>query len=197
MSKITRIFKKRIINVINTKDEKSKFYFPMSSMTKEFALDQVDNWVDSLISCLKKEKDKEYIIKDNNIVPVDQENTGVIQNLVSWSHGLHQFLQMKHNLPVTPITIITNYLSNLGFFKRYIKSKGNFIFGMTGTLGSKKARELLANVYSLDFDFIPPNSQRILTELTSCICFDNSNFIKNIKRIVKRETDGGRAILII
>ena len=27
----------------------------MSSMTKEFALDQVDNWVDSLISCLKKE----------------------------------------------------------------------------------------------------------------------------------------------
>ena len=195
--KLQEYLKKRIINVINTKDEKSKFYFPMSSMTKEFALDQVDNWVVSLISCLKKEKDKEYIIKDNNIVPVDQENTGVIQNLVSWSHGLHQFLQMKHNLPVTPINIITNYLSNLGFFKRYIKSKGNFIFGMTGTLGSKKARELLANVYSLDFDFIPPNSQRILTELTSCICFDNSNFIKNIKRIVKRETDGGRAILII
>ena len=62
-------------------------------------------------------KDVEYIIKENEIIPVDQDNTGVIQKSVTLSYGLHQFLQMKHNLPVTPISITTNYLSNLGFFK--------------------------------------------------------------------------------
>jgi hypothetical protein len=29
---------------------------------------------------------------------------------------------------------------------------------MTGTLGSKTSRELLGNVYNLEFDYIPPNS---------------------------------------
>ena len=43
---------------------------------------------------------------------------------------------------------------------------------MSGTLGSKKARELLGDIYGLDFDYIPPNSTRILRELTSCISFD-------------------------
>ena len=194
---LSKYLKKKMVDIINIKNEKSKYYFPMCPITKGFALDQLDNWINSLIRCLKMEKDKEYIIKANDIVPVDQDNTGVIQKSMTLSHGLHQFLQMKHNLPVTPISIVTNYLSNLGFFKRYIRQNLNSIYGMTGTLGSKKARELLADVYNLDFDYIPPNSPRILKELTSSISFDHSHHIKNIKRIVKRETDGGRAILLI
>ena len=33
---------------------------------------------------------------------------------------------------------------------------------MTGTLGSKNTRELLGDIYGLDFDYIPPSSSRIL-----------------------------------
>jgi len=57
--------------------------------------------------------------------------------------GLHQFLQMKHALKVTSESLTTNYLSNVGFFKRYNEN----ILGLTGTLGSEKARELLNSVY--------------------------------------------------
>ena len=188
----------KIIKIINSNDANSNFYFPMSSFQKKFALNQVENWVNSLIRSLKMKKDEEYIIDKNGvIIPVDKDNTGVIQKSTTYSYGLQQFLQMKNDLPITPINLITNYLSNIGFFKRYIKSNGNFVYGMTGTLGSKHSRELLEKVYNLDFDYIPPNSPRILRELTSCICFDTSKWIEHIKRIVKRETDGNRGILLI
>ena len=68
---------------------------------------------------------------------------------------------------------------------------------MTGTLGSKISRELLGDVYNLDFDYIPPNSQRILKELTSFLCFYFSKWIENIIRVVKRETNLGRGILLM
>ena len=187
----------KIKKFINIENENSKYYIPMSHMNKKFALDQVDKWVNNLINCLKMKQNVEYIIKDNDIVPVDQDNTGVIQKSVTLSQGLHQFLQMKENLPVTPISITTNYLSNLGFFKRYINTNKNNIYGMTGTLGSKKSRELLGEVYDLDFDYIPPDSNRILKELTSSISSNYNDWMKNIIRVVKRETKINRAILII
>ena len=188
---------KKITDIINNNGNEFNFYFPMSRQSKRFALDQVNNWVNSLINSLKMKIGVEYIILDKEIVPVDQDNTGIIQKFVMLSYGLHQFLQMKHNLPVTPISITTNFLSNLGFFKRYIKPEKNSIYGMTGTLGSKKARKLLEDIYNLDFDYIPPNSLRGLKELTSSISLDTPQFIRNIIRIVKRETNYGRAILLI
>ena len=196
IDRLKKYLSDKIKNFINSND--LNFYFPMNSYTKKFALDQVEKWVNSLIRSLQMKQNDEYIIdKNGEIIPVDQDNTGVIQKRTTLSHGLHQFLQMKNDLPVTPISLITNYLSNLGLFKRYIKFNGNFIYGMTGTLGSKNSRELLEKVYNLDFDYIPPNSPRILRELTSCICFDTSKWIEHIKRIVKRETDGNRGILLI
>ena len=124
---LKRYLKGKIVNIINSEGH----YISLSQMSKKFALDQVDNWIDSLIRSLNMKKDDGYIIKNNEIIPVDQDNTGVIQKRTTLSYGLHQFLQMKNNLPVTPISIMTNYLSNLGFFQKYIKSEGNFIYGMT------------------------------------------------------------------
>ena len=198
IDKLKQYLSDKIKKIINSNDQKSSFYFPLNNFAKKFALDQVEKWVNSLIQSLYMKKNVEYIIdKNQEIVPVDQDNTGVFQKKTTLSYGLHQFLQLKNNLPVTPISVLTNYLSNLGFFKRYINSNGNFIYGMTGTLGSKISRELLGDVYNLDFDYIPPNSPRILKELTSCLSFDFSTWIKNIIRVVKRETNLGRGILLM
>ena len=198
IDELKKYLSQKIKNIIDSKNKESNFSFHLNQFAKKFALDQVENWVNSLIRSLEMKKNVEYIInKNREIIPVDQDNTGVLQKKTSLSYGLQQFLQMKNNLPITPISLLTNYLSNLGFFKRYIKSNGNFIYGMTGTLGSKTSRELLGNVYNLEFDYIPPNSRRILRELTSCICFDFSKWIENIIRVVKRETNYGRGILLI
>ena len=52
---------------------------------------------------------------------------------------------------MTSETFTTNFLSNMGYFNRY----GSNLFGFTGTLGSKKAKEALWNVYYVDFVNIP------------------------------------------
>ena len=58
-------------------------------------------------------------------------------------------------------------MSNLTFFKKYIKNKNdnecnynssdiieNNIYGLSGTLGSKKSQEALKSLYNLDLVFI-------------------------------------------
>ena len=51
-------------------------------------------------------------------------------------------MQLKHNLKVTPETITSNFISNYGFFQKYIRrSKEQEIVevnmvGLTGTVGS-------------------------------------------------------------
>ena len=183
--------KEKIIKIINSNE------FPMSNMEKNFALVQINNWIEGLIHSLRLKKNEDYIIKNNLIIPLDKNNTGMMEKSQILSYGLQQFLEIKNNLPVTPISLRTNCLSNLGFFKRYIQKESNNIYGVTGTLGSINERKLLGDIYELDFDYIPPNNEKIIQELTSCLCFDHLEYIKNIIRIINRETDGGRSILII
>ena len=193
--KLYKIVCEYLKNTINKVIQSNEF--PMSNMEIEFALKQVDNWVEHLLSSLQMKNDKDFIIKNNLIMPVENSIKGDIEATQKFSYELLQFLEMKNNLPLSPIALTTNSLSNLGFFKRYINKESNNIYGMSGTLGSQKERQLLGDVYNLDFDYIPPSRERVLPELASCICFEQTDYIKNIIRIVKREINGGRSILII
>jgi preprotein translocase subunit SecA len=109
------------------------------------------------------------IAKDNRgvsrITPIDYANTGVIQNSTTWGDGLHQFLQIKEGLQTTPETLITNFLSNKAYFSRY----ENRIFGLTGTLGSTRAKELLRKVYKVEFITVPRYKHRSFVEENSQI----------------------------
>ena len=75
------------------------------------------------------------------IKPFDFSNTGIIQENSVWT-GLHQFLQIKEGLKFTEENLNSCYMSNLSFFKKYISSNENNIYGLTGTLGSKKLNKL-------------------------------------------------------
>lgn len=187
----------RAKHIIN-KTFKTYYLIPMNDNAKNFAFNQVEKWVLSLINSLKIKKNIEYVINnDGKICPVDYEITGVIHKNMIYSNGLYQFLEMKNDLPVTPININTNYLSNVGFFRRYISNKSNNIYGLTGTIGDKLTMKLYKGIYELDFDFIPPNKMRLLKELESRICICRPSWIENIINIVIRETNANRAILII
>ena len=185
-------------NIINKTYGAFYYLVPMSEHERNFAFEQVNNWISSLISSLNIKKNIDYIIDENRkVAPVDYLNTGVIRKNTNYINGLNQFIQMQNYLPVTPISFETNYLSNLGLFQRYIKEESNNIFGMTGTLGSKETRDLLEKIYRLEFDYIPPNRMKILKELDCNLCFNHELMIQKIIFIVERETNGNRAILII
>ena len=114
----------------------------------KFVDQQLDTWIDSAITAFHHYKeDTSYIVEDGVIKPVDFTSTGIVQDSTNWSDGLHQFLQLKHNLALTMESMTTNFMSNIGYFQRN-KSK---LFGLTGTLGSQKARKTLSELYDVDY----------------------------------------------
>ena len=95
------------------------------------------------------------------ILPVDYKNTGMVQHKTILSDGVHQFLQIKHNLVVTPENIVTSFVSNVGFFKRF----RNGIYGLTGTLGDVDTQNSLEEIYQIQIGFIPTFKIKLLKEL--------------------------------
>ncbi|WP_341755625.1 hypothetical protein [Candidatus Tisiphia endosymbiont of Ptychoptera albimana] len=173
--------------------------FIVPSHLRDFALEQIDKWISSAI-CAKHvfEEGKHYLVaneshKSNKIVPVDFANTGILQFKTSWSNGLHQFLEIKHGLKVSPENLTTSFISNMGFFNKY----GKNIFGMTGTLGNKDTHELLENIYPIKISFIPPYKHKQFIELPGIVAADNHSWLSEIVGSVTCEAKKGRAVLVI
>lgn len=105
----------------------------------EFIDISLEKWIDSAIAAafVYQEK-KHYLVKDKKIVPVDYKNNGALQENVHWENGLHQFLQIKHGLPITTEGLTSNFISNLGHFDKYPQ-----LYGLTGTLGSDESKFFL------------------------------------------------------
>jgi hypothetical protein len=77
---------------------------------------------------------------------------------------------------MTSETFTTNFLSNMGYFKRY----GSNIFGLTGTLGSKEAKEVLSKVYKVDLINIPNLRQKQYLELPTVITANQFKWVNEI-----------------
>ncbi len=122
-----------------------------------FVKKQGNRWIDSAIDARFTYKtEHHYLIeKDakgiNIITPIDQSNTGVNQNCTTWRDGLQQFLQIKESLHLNPETLIKKFISSKAFLYMYEK----IICGLKGTIGSNRAKELLKNIYNLDFVTVP------------------------------------------
>ncbi|CAF4902170.1 unnamed protein product, partial [Rotaria sp. Silwood2] len=114
--------------------------------------------------------------RTKRIMPIDFSNTGVVQPCTTWSDGLHQFLQIKHGLKMTALTVTTNYLSNIGLFIRY----GKNIFGLTGTIGSKDTQNLLDLIYHVDTIIIPPLKQKRYIQLEPILAENDDQWLKTI-----------------
>ena len=110
-------------------------------------------------------------LQNNAIYPVDYKSTGVIEINKKWGDGLQQFLEMKHGLPLSPLSLVTNFLSNIDFFERY----GSNILGVSGTLGNEGERKFMGDIFSVDFATIPTSKRRKLCELDGQILETISN----------------------
>ncbi len=94
-------------------------------------------------------KDKEYVIKDNEIMIVD-EFTGRLQPGRRWSEGLHQAIEAKEGVTVQKETRTYASVTFQNFFRMY-----DALAGMTGTALSSE--EEFYTVYALDVVVIPTN----------------------------------------
>jgi len=163
----------------------------------DFVCTQAKYWAKSAFSAINMEENRNYIIIDEEgsrkVAPVAFDSTGVTQENTQWGDGLHQFLEIKHGLKIKPEGLTSCFISNLGYFRRY----GNKIYGMTGTLGSVSAQQLLQNTYNVDYGFIPTYRPKKFQELVGIIEHGKDEWLSSISDNAIREGNNGRACLII
>ena len=94
-----------------------------------------------------------YIVKDDKVQIVD-ENTGRTMPDRTWSDGLHQMVELKEGLEISPTNETLSRMTYQRFFRRYAR-----IGGMTGT--AQDAAWELWTVYRLAVAKIPTNKRDI------------------------------------
>jgi preprotein translocase subunit SecA len=95
------------------------------------------------------QRDKDYIVKDNQVVIID-EFTGRMMPGRRYSDGLHQALEAKEHVQIQPENVTLASITFQNYFRLYEK-----LAGMTGT-ALTEAEEFM-DIYKLDVLDIPTN----------------------------------------
>ena len=105
--------------------------------------------------------DKQYIVKDGEVIIVD-EFTGRVMPGRRWSDGLHQAVEAKENVKIEAEnqTLATITLQN--YFRLYAK-----LAGMTGTAETEAAE--FGDIYKLDVAVIPTNMPMVRKDYNDVI----------------------------
>lgn len=188
--------KKELLETIkNEINKKEKSALKLPTHHKDLILNgKLEKWIDCAINAaFDYEIEQNYILDKNKVIPVDSDNTGVLQQNMNWGNGLHQFLQIKHGVKITPESLTTNYISNIAYFQRY----GTNLFGLTGTLGSKESQELLERTFNVDSVIISPFKVKRYLELTPLVVDSNDEFYNEILDSNMNHLRNDRAVLII
>jgi preprotein translocase subunit SecA len=94
-------------------------------------------------------RDKDYIIRDNEVVIVD-EFTGRLMPGRRWSEGIHQAVEAKENVTIQQESKTMATISFQNYFRMYEK-----LSGMTGTAATEA--EEFQKIYKLEVIIIPTN----------------------------------------
>ena len=192
-------YKRTIIHEIKRLILEKNSQLTIPQHLRTYVLSQLPNLIDSnLIARNNYKLDHQYVIKsdENNIkriVPIDYLNTGIIQSNTTIDDGVQQCLQIKHGLKITQLNLTTNFISNLRFFDRYTTN----LYGLTGTLGSSEAKQLLCDVYSVDTIVIPRYKSLSHIELPTIILNSEDEWLETIVQSSLTETKRNRSVLII
>lgn len=151
-----------------------KGYSKLERMTREAGLlkiqdrpnhnplyDEQNSWLlNEALNALRAQylykKDKDYIVRDNQIIIIDQ-NTGRLSEGRTWSNGLHQAIEAKENVTVNPENMTLGSISIQNYFRIYSQ-----ISGMSGTI--MQSSEEFEHIYNCKTIAIPTNKPVIRKE---------------------------------
>jgi len=143
----------------------------------------------SLRAHLVYERDKEYVVKDGNVVIVD-EFTGRLLEGRQWSDGLHQAVEAKENVRIKEETQTLATITLQNFFNLYKK-----LAGMTGTAMTEA--EEFQKIYSLDCAAVPTNEPCIRDDRADLIYASGAAKYRAIVEEIRRvSVDEERPVLV-
>ena len=133
-------------------------------------------------------KGQQYVIQDGKVVIVD-ESTGRLMPDRSWRHGLHQAVEAKERLEVTPPKDTMARVSFQRFFRMYRR-----LAGMTGT--AWEARHEFWQVYKLPTVRIPTHKPCIRIQHRDRIFGSSQSRYEAVVDEIERTHKQGRPVLV-
>ncbi|MSU44932.1 preprotein translocase subunit SecA [Candidatus Nomurabacteria bacterium] len=134
------------------------------------------------------EKDKDYVVKDGEVVIVDPF-TGRLQPGRRWSEGIHQAIEAKEGVKIEKETRSSGSITFQNYFRFYKK-----LSGMTGT--AETSAEEFLKVYGLDVIVIPTNRPIIRLDHNDLIFQTEKGKFQAIAKKVKELNIKGEPVLI-
>ena len=133
-------------------------------------------------------KDKEYVVRDNEVVIVDAF-TGRLQPGRRWSEGLHQAIEAKEGVRIKEESRTFASITFQNYFRMY-----KTLSGMTGTALTSK--EEFYKVYGLETYVIPTNKPVARLDHGDQIFQTHKGKIKSVVKKVKELKLKGQPVLI-
>ena len=134
------------------------------------------------------EKDKDYVVKDNKIIIVD-EFSGRLTEGRRFGDGLHQSLEAKENIQIQAESITLASITFQNYFKLYEK-----ICGMTGTALTEA--EEFNQIYGLNVVEIPTNKPMIRNDKNDKIYKTQKEKYQAVINLVKEKYKSGQPVLV-
>ncbi|XP_019695841.2 uncharacterized protein LOC105180820 [Harpegnathos saltator] len=180
---------------------KRKRHVVVPNYLKPFVDLHLDAWIKSAKKALLMQERQDYILNvdrkcsrpdlKTNITIIDRD-TGTEQTNSQWDEALHQFLQLKHGCRLSTQSLKAVFVSNVSYLKFYSK-----LYGLTGTLGSQRERDLLRHIYQVDFVTVPTTKMKKFEEYNPIICSSLEEWRQQICSEADTYTKAGRSVLII
>jgi preprotein translocase subunit SecA len=158
----------------------------------EDLFDASNQFAHHLLQALKAKelfkRDTDYVVKDNEIVIVD-EFTGRLMQGRRWSDGLHQAIEAKEGVKIQDETQTLASITFQNLFRLYPK-----LSGMTGTAMTEEAE--FGKIYGLEVTQIPTNKIDQRKDMTDVVYkTEKQKYLSVVDEIIEQNKKG-RPVLV-
>lgn len=163
--------------------------------------ERLKSWVSSAEVALSKTEWVDYMIDkrknhlglfEQTVKIIDASNTGQVMEGMRWGHGIHEFVEVKHNISVQAESMTPLSMSHAVFYTFY-KS----IYGLTGTLGTVAERAEIFDIYHIDTFDVPPHLPSLRKDLQPLVVRHKKAQDNAIYSAVMDMRAQGRPVLIL
>ena len=134
------------------------------------------------------EKDRDYVVKNGQVVIVDQF-TGRLLPSNRFSHGLHQAIEAKENVVIQQESKTLAEISYQNYFRMYKK-----LAGMTGTAATES--EEFYKIYGLEVIVVPTNKSIVRKDFNDVIYKTESAKFKAVAEEIQEKHTKGQPVLV-
>jgi len=152
------------------------------------SIELVHHLEEALIAHALYKKDKDYVVKDGEVIIVD-EFTGRMMPGRRYSEGLHQAIEAKEGVEVQRESDTLATISFQNLFRLYKK-----LAGMTGT--AETEAEEFYKIYKLDVVVIPTNKPMVRKDAHDMIYKSEDGKFKAVALEIKKRSESGQPVLV-